>query len=441
MSRAAQDALTTIAIALLAVAAGLVGVLTPHIEADTIGLADGTRAALQCLQSGQRPCPGITAYSLQQTILATAATWCGASSATTARLLSVCSALSVGLLAALAHWLPARRRGLWVGLVAAGPLLFYAASSFGEALATLSLVVFVAVVTRNQVPSRAGLVAITATATWAGLGKDTMPAVVAALGLAAVYLDPRRPPSGWWRLGATAVGVALAAVLFASFHWFRLGEFYNAEYVDHPEFFLSSPRDVASAFLGHWFSPSAGLIWFWPLGAAVLVRSGRHGLAGAVVIAMYAAGLARWWSPFGWVAWGDRLLYPLVAATAYLCLAVRPRHVHVPWWVWGASTVAALAAIAVSQDSTVLAVFFSPDAAFPGPPTIQADVELYRAFLRHLTWERVFRVDLMFMGLRSPVGMVAAALMVCSAVFAASVSHTGGSADERSESGAHSDAI
>lgn len=418
MRRVPLGTLTAIAIALIATAAALVGVLTPHIEADTIGLADGTRVAQQCLHAGQRPCPGITAYSLQQTALAAFATWNGATSGTTARMLSACSALSVGLLTALALWLPRHHRGLWVGVVAAGPMLFYAASSFGEALATLSLAGFVAVISRSNAPSRAGVLAIVASATWAGLGKDTMPVVVALLGFASVALDPRRPAGNWSRLGATAVGVALATAIFASFHWFRLGEFYNAEYVDHQEFFLSRPRDVASAFLGHWFSPSAGLFWFWPLGAAVLVRSGRHGLAGAVVIAMYAAGLARWWSPFGWVAWGDRLLYPLVAATAYLCLAVRPRHVQVPWWVWGVSSVAALAAIAVSQDSTVLAVFFSPDATFPGPPTIQANVELYRDFLRHLTWTRTLRLDLMFVGLRYPVGTVAAALMACSVVLA-----------------------
>jgi len=441
MRRVSLGTLTTIAIALLAAAAALVGVLTPHIEADTIGLADGTRVAQKCLQVDQQPCPGITVYSLQQTALATLMTWNGASSEATARMLSVCSATSVGLLASLAFWLPRRHRGLWVGMVAAGPLLFYAASSFGEALAALSLVVFVAVISRKSAPGRAGLLVIAATAAWAGLAKDTMPAVVGLLGVASVWLDARRPRAGWSRIGATAIGVAFAAAAFAMFHWFRLGEFYNAEYVDHQEFFLSSPRDVASAFLGHWFSPSVGLIWFWPLGAAVLVRSGGHGLAGAVVTAMYAAGLARWWSPFGWVAWGDRLLYPLVAATAYLCLAVRPRHVHVPWWVWAVSSVAALAAIAVSQDSTVLAVFFSPDAAFPGPPTIQADVDLYRAFLRHLTWERVLRVDLMFMGLWSPVGKLAAAFMAGSAVFAWRAADAGRSAVERSESGAHSDAI
>ena len=412
MSRPPSDALTWLAIVLIAVAAGIGGVLTPHIEADTIGLADGTRVAQQCWQAARQPCPGISAYSLQQTVIAAVTVWNGASSETAARVLAACSAASVGLLAALALWLPARHRALWLGLVAGGPLMFYATSSFGEALAAVSLAAFVAVLTRDNAPGRWRFVAIAAVAAWASLGKDTMPAVVGLLGLACVWLDRGRPIGVWTRLGATAVGVVLAAVVFASFHWFRLGAFYNAEYVDHPEFFLSSARDVASAFFGHWISPTAGLLWFWPLGAAVLVRSGRHGLVTAIVIALYAAGLSRWWAPFGWVAWGDRLLYPLVSATGFLCLAIRPRHVRVPLWVWGFSSVAALAAVAVAQDSTVLGVFFAPDATYPGPPTIQANVELYRAFLRHLTWTRMLRLDLLFVGLRTPVGMTVAACLV-----------------------------
>lgn len=419
------DALTGLAIVLTAAAAGIGGVLTPHIEGDTIGLADGMRAAQQCWQTGRQPCPGITAYSLQQTVIAAVAVWNGASSEATARVLSAFSAVSVGLLATLALWLPSHHRALWLGLVAAGPLLFYATSSFGEALAAVSLVAFVAVLTRGNAPGRGRLLAIAAAAAWASLGKDTMPAVVGLLGLAAVWLDPRHPLGARSRMAATAGGVALAAVLFAWFHWFRLGEFYNAEYVDHPEFFLWSPRDVSSAFFGHWVSPSAGLLWFWPLGAAILVRSGKHGLIGAIVIALYALGLSRWWSPYGWVAWGDRLLYPLVSATAFLCLAVRSRHVRVPVWVWGISSVAALAAVAVSQDSTVLAVFFSPDAAYPGPPTIQADVELYRAFLRHLTWTRTLRLDLAFVGLRTPVGVTVAACVVAALGAAAWVERAG----------------
>jgi hypothetical protein len=381
---------------------------SPRVEADTIGLIDGVRVALDCLQRGAHPCP-ITAYSLQQTLVAGLAMWNGWTPEAIARLLAALSGVAITLLAVLSvTHLPRRHRALGLGVVVAGPLWFYAGTTFGEALASASLVWFVVCLALQNAPSAGRTLAIAAAAAWASLGKDTMPAIVLLLGTAVVWLDDRRPRGVGSRLGATAAGALAGAVAIAGFHWFRLGTVYNAEYVDHPEFFLWTPADVLSAFLGHWVSPTAGLVWFWPLAAAVLVRSGRDGaVAGAVVVA-YAAGLSRWWAPFGWVAWGDRLLYPVVAAAVFLCLTSRSREVRIAPWVWGVSAVAAMAAVAVSEDGRALATFFAPDTTFPGPPTIQADVDLYRAFLRHLTWERRLDAGLLVAGLTSLRGALTA---------------------------------
>lgn len=396
------------------------GVAWPHLEADSVALVEGVRVARACVALGQQPCPGISAYSLQQTAIAAVASLAGGTVDGVVRLLAVLSGVSVAVMAVLSVVsLPARHRGVGVGVVAAGPLLFYASSSFGEALATLGLVWFVIRLTRESMPGPAGVFAIGVAAAWAGLGKDTLPFVVGLLGVVVVGLDARRPRGLARRLGATAAGALAATLASAAFHWFRLGTVYNAEYVDHPEFFLSRPIDVASAFLGHWLSPSAGLIVFWPIAAAVLVASGRHGAATGAVVAAYAAGLSRWWAPFGWVAWGDRLLYPVVAAAVFVCLLSRPRRLELPGWVWAVSTLAALAAIAIAHDSRALALFFAPDATFPGPPTIQADAELYRAFLRHLTWQRTLDVGLLFAGLGQPHAIVIALATVAAIVVAA----------------------
>ncbi len=401
------------ACALVAVLAASLSLSSPNIEADTVTLVEGTRTAQRCIEQQIRPCPAISAYSLQQTIVAAAATWNGWPVERTTRLLAALSGLSVGLLAILTVTrLSSQHRATGLAVVAAGPLLYYARSSFGEALACLALAWFIVVIVRDHEPRAAQLTGIGIAALWASLGKDTMPLFVVLFGLAAVWLDDRRPRGGWPRVCATVVGASAGAAAFAGFHRFRLGTFYNAEYVDHPEFFLSSPLDVSSAFLGHWLAPSAGLVWFWPLAAAVLLWSGRHGAASAAIAAAYAAGTSLWWAPFGWVAWGDRLLYPVVVGAVFLCLLLRRPAVRIPWPIVALSTVTGIAAIATALDPGALAAFFAADARFPGPPTIQADVTLYRAFLRHLTWERWLDLRLVFTGAATAPGMAASVALV-----------------------------
>jgi hypothetical protein len=74
--------------------------------------------------------------------------------------------------------------------------------------------------------------------------------------------------------------------------------------------------------------PAGGLVWFWPaaglallaIGAAgvSLARRGRRFAAGPLAVAaavlMFTVGLATWYSPYGWVAWGPRLALPVVPA-------------------------------------------------------------------------------------------------------------------------------
>ena len=74
-------------------------------------------------------------------------------------------------------------------------------------------------------------------------------------------------------------------------------------------------------------SPNAGLVFFWPLGIAFLLVIAalvtprvarcewRYAWPGVAILGLFTlelVGLANWWQPFGWWAWGPRLALPWI---------------------------------------------------------------------------------------------------------------------------------
>jgi hypothetical protein len=104
----------------------------------------------------------------------------------------------------------------------------------------------------------------------------------------------------------------------------------------------TSPPPVKSLefFTATWFSPNGGVVVFW--GAALygivwLLRRfdlviSRTGAVVAFAAALaYSVVLSCWWAPFGWDAWGDRLMIPVMLATV-ICLtaSAKERSVEQP---------------------------------------------------------------------------------------------------------------
>jgi hypothetical protein len=89
-------------------------------------------------------------------------------------------------------------------------------------------------------------------------------------------------------------------------------------------------------FAAQWIAPNLGLLFFWPLflaalGAALLVGrrtngAGRLATPGVLLLlVLVCVGLARWWAPFGWWAWGSRLILPWLPACLLVSLHARAR--------------------------------------------------------------------------------------------------------------------
>jgi hypothetical protein len=262
------------------------------------------------------------------------------------RLLAALSAVGIAI-AVAAAWIVLRRIGLpewrWGFLLVAlsGPTLAYGNTTWGEMLATGLVTLLVAAALLPARPALVGLAAF-----GAGLTKETGYVFVAALGLLALLLARRRtggPVRRHVLLGGAGLGLAI--VVGSGLNVMRYGTPRNAYYLD-PGLRTTSLEKTLELGVGLFVAPNGGVLLFWPL-ATILValllavpvvralrgatswREAWPSAALLVVVAGLTVGLATWWAPFGWWAWGPRLSLPwvlpiLLAAVAAFGSALSP---------------------------------------------------------------------------------------------------------------------
>jgi hypothetical protein len=220
-------------------------------------------------------------------------------------------------------------------VVLSGPILAYANTSWGEMLASGLLVCFVAAALLQPHPA---IVAVAALA--ACLTKETAYPFVAALGLLGLVLARRRTGRPIRQhIAWGAVGMVCGVVVSSLFNVLRFGSIVNKNYL-RDEFHTPGVLRKLEFAAGLLVSPNGGIFVFW-VAAAVLVLTAcvlplaqrslrsrpdvdvRPALVLIAVSFTLIIGLASWWTPFGWLAWGPRLSLPwilplvLIALVAY----------------------------------------------------------------------------------------------------------------------------
>jgi hypothetical protein len=214
---------------------------------------------------------------------------------------------------------------LWAPLVTAiliaSPLLWYGRTALGEELAAAVVLGAVVAVLLDARPLIIGLLVAVACIT-----KETNPPFVLALALICLLAHGTgTAPDRRRRLVAIIVGTILGAGLNSAFNIFRFGTVRNTVYMQH-RLYAPNVSVVARDFFVQLFAPNGGLAWFWPLApvailsvAIVCYRSPgpmRWRRLAAPAVAVLFVGqillLSTWWTPFGWYAWGPRLVLPLI---------------------------------------------------------------------------------------------------------------------------------
>lgn len=394
---------------------------------DSAGLVQGARAAVDCLGDGTlfrcgyptppgRPITETFAFPLLQYLPTAALIVVGFDDDAVLWGLVVVSFLAflatLALVDRAGRRMPSSTGPLLVAATLLSPLLFYAVSPFGEMLAA-SLVLAAVVAAIDRRPwATAVLVAA------ACLGKETMFPFVAVLALVAARDEHDRwlPPR---RLTTAVLGGALGGVLTTmAFNLFRFGTPRNLVYL-RPEMRTDGLDNTANFLAAVWAAPAGGIVWFWPAAVVALAAIGAAGMALAIrgrdrdgwrsaagplavvlVVIVFTVGLATWFGPLGWIAWGPRLALPLLpgalVAGAWAARSVLGRWTDAVLRPLPAALLVALGLVVVGWPH--LGVAWTQEEAIgatlgptPGCPEltglrVQSDAEQYFRCLRQAMW-------------------------------------------------------
>ena len=309
---------------------------------DTNHLVKGARTALDCIGDGVwigcghvdgNPNSGVFHYSMLQYIPAALFLALGASEAATLELLARMSVVAfAGCFLLMWYALRQQPRLAALGCLAllGSAATYHATSSFSEMLAgTLFLAAIVAAGTRRPI--------LILLVFWAAtLGKETFPPFLLMFGVLAGRDDEDGLLPPFRILLPIIGGVGLGVASFTAFNYFRFASPWNLTSIQ-PEFRTPTWGLRFEFLAGQWFSPAAGIVWFWPIAAVLLfatlvitcrrLASGRRLLLTwlpltALVVGLvgFTAGLSMWFAPFGWIAYGPRLAAPVLPTALLLAI-------------------------------------------------------------------------------------------------------------------------
>ena len=314
-----------------------------HLQTgDTNHLVKGARTALDCIGDGVwigcgnvdgNPNSGVFHYSMLQYIPAALFLALGASEAATLELLARMSVVAfAGCFLLMWYALRQQPRLAALGCLAllGSAATYHATSSFSEMLAgALFLAAIVAAGTRRPI--------LILLVFWAAtLGKETFPPFLLMFGVLAGRDDEDGLLPPFRILLPIIGGVGLGVASFTAFNYFRFASPWNLTSIQ-PEFRTPTWGLRFEFLAGQWFSPAAGIVWFWPIAAvllfATLVITCRRLASGhrllltwlpltALVVGLvgFTAGLSMWFAPFGWIAYGPRLAAPVLPAALLLAI-------------------------------------------------------------------------------------------------------------------------
>jgi hypothetical protein len=321
---------------------------SPLVSGDSVALVQGTHNIVTCMQDGVwTNCNshlgsnsiGVTQFPLMQFVPSLVLERVGLADDAILHGLSIINVFAFVALVACVGYVGYRTGRRWVApalvlVVIVSPLIVYTWYTFGEATAALLVTAPVAAALLRSRPAVLGLLVLLA-----GLSKETTVFLVVPACALAIWATPlnRRPlRTAHWI--ALAVGGALSIAVDGLFNVFRYGHFVNDLYTQS---YLRTPGiDLpVKFFVSLWAAPNAGSAFYWPTATAILlipigvlvarlVRAPRAVGALVVPAAVLAlvgaqvAFVAKWASPFGWVAWGPRLLLPALPMLALVAIVL-----------------------------------------------------------------------------------------------------------------------
>lgn len=132
-----------------------------------------------------------------------------------------------------------------------------------------------------------------------------------------------------------ALPVLVGQVAAAAYSAFKYGVPLPVAYMDEAQHTAPDLAKSAEFMFGSLFSPNGGLLIFWGLPALIALwgwrwagwRTDRSAIVGGLVVLVISClAFARWWAPFGWDGWGNRLMLPAaLGLMVAVMVSLRPR--------------------------------------------------------------------------------------------------------------------
>ena len=395
----------------------------PRLEGDTGVLNQSVDFVIQCIQNKSLSCPGLVHFPLFQYISTFILRYfVGNSSEVALRNLVIINFWAFLGILGIALVLFGRRgqfrHGAFICLMILGsPLLWYTNTSFNEMTAAfVTLLYSVACIqyfTRLKNPKLwAPLLVVSMV--MAGITKEVaLPFlwVIALTCLGERYVQQRRKLLKPLVMLTISSGIILG--LNAGFNVWRFGSPWNKTLLN-PLFQVPTLEQQMIFFWSIWFSPNGGLVFFWPafvslLGWIIWSFRAHRGITqqwhwlplvgvGLVLLGL-AYGFSKWFAPFGWVAWGTRLMYPWIPSLILLVVFFFKEEIDQMLAVFGRKGFASIVVLALLLLSAALQWgsllsdealnrFFAPNEACPkfAIARIEVDANIFYQCMNGLLW-------------------------------------------------------
>jgi hypothetical protein len=300
---------------------------------------------------------------------------------------AVCSQLSFGAILLMFHVIAHRlhRPALgWAAMLVmlSGPLLMYANSTFNEMVAAFLTLSFAAAAMGEGGPL------VCAILFWfSGITKETAVAMLAVIWLGAMWIRQSRLRRRQLVMHSIALLAATVLTIATNggFNGLRYGTIWNAEYLQ-PQSLVHFWSWRFQYIIALWLSPNGGLLAFWPTLVITMIALIAEALREqeslmpmvivTIVLAGETLGLSGWWQPFGWYAWGPRLILPWLPACLLILLRGYPeactrlvnRCVRERWALTTTTAIVCLCAlphITAAAHPEIILPFFASDSQFP----------------------------------------------------------------------------
>lgn len=387
----------------------LVGVSrAPWVSGDTIALAQGAQALVDCARNHDFiGCPGTHQFGILQNLPAVFLSWKGISEPDVVTALALIN-WGVFIVASVIIFRLTKQfvyRDLLYLMLIISPVSPYMQSTFGEMLQVVVYLGFGFSILKSK------NFLIFVFSVLAASTRETSFVPLVFLGIAAILATEQHSLKKIMRRVIFLVSsIACGVLTLTIFNYWKFGTWRNVPHSD-PVLVARDSRTITSSFVGIWFGPGGGLFPFW-FGVSAIVlflpirflffkvdlKSRLIGLCLLLALISATLTLSLWYAPFGWVAWGPRLMLPVIALSLLLVWRAFgddlinlfqkiESNIILRLFVVGTLIFSAVPSIGFQINPSVLNEFFKPDKFCERPAIIQQDPSYYFSCLRHGTWK------------------------------------------------------